>query len=315
MSLLLVIGATGTLGRQIVRSALKEGYKVRCLVRNFNNTAFLQEWGANTIWGNLCQPDSLYPALTGVRAVIDAATTRPADYSGLNVYQLDFIAKKNLIEAAKAMKIEKFIFFSILYAEKYPEVPLMRIKSSTELLLKESGLNFTIFKLCGFFQGLIKQYAIPILDQQVVWVAGELTPIAYFDTRDIAKFTMKALLISNKNKQTFALVGKQAWNSSDIIRLCERLSGQKAKINRIPLSFLLLTKKTSRFFEWSWNVADRLAFTEILVNGKPFTTNINETYKTFELEETSTTYLENYLQEYFACILKILKQIKKTNNV
>ncbi|MFN6571064.1 3-beta hydroxysteroid dehydrogenase [Nostoc minutum NIES-26] len=309
---LLIVGATGTLGRQVARRAIDEGYKVRCLVRSAKKAAFLKEWGAELVRGDLCDPQSLTGALEGVTAVIDAATSRATD--SLTIKQVDWDGQVALIQAAKAASIERFIFFSILDADKYPEVPLMEIKRCTELFLAESGINYTILRLAGFMQGLIGQYGIPILEGQPVWVTGNSSPIAYMDTQDIAKFAIRALSVPETEKQAFPVVGTRAWSAEEIISLCERLSGKEARITRMPINLLRSVRRIIRFFQWGWNVADRLEFTEVLASGKPLNAPMDEVYKVFGLDQQQTTTLESYLQEYFSRIMKKLKELDYEKN-
>lgn len=308
---LLIVGATGTLGRQVARHAIDRGYEVRCLVRSFNRATFLKEWGAEVVRGNLCAPNTLKPSLEGIDAVIDAATARPTD--SLSMRQVDWEGKVNLIQAAQAAQVKRFIFFSILNADRYPDVPLMEIKRCTELFLAESGLNYTTLKLCGFLQGLIGQYAIPILDNQPIWVTGQTAPIAYMDTQDIAKFAVRALEVPETENQTFPVVGNRAWNADEIIQLCERLSGKNARVTRPPLALLRTVQRVARFFQWGQDIADRLAFAEVLATGQPLTASMDETYETFGIDPEETTTLEAYLREYFSRIMKKLKELDYEN--
>ncbi len=309
---LLVVGATGTLGRQVARQALDEDHEVRCLVRNPNKAIFLKEWGAEIVKGDLCDRSTLAPALKGVDAVIDAATARVTD--NLSVKEVDWIGKVNLIQATKAAGIERYIFFSILNADKYPEVPLMNIKRCTEIFLAESGLNYTVLQLAGFMQGLISQYAIPILEEQVVWVTGESTPIAYMNTQDIAKFAIRALSVSATEKKTFPVVGTKAWGAYEIMNLCENLTGKNSRISRVSLTVLGLMRRITRFCEWGQNTADRLTFAEVLASGKPLNAPMEDVYATFGLDPQETTTLEEYMQEYFSRIMKKLKEIDYEKN-
>ncbi|CDM95776.1 MAG: SDR family oxidoreductase [Limnospira sp. PMC 1291.21] len=305
---LLIVGATGTLGRQIARRALDEGYQVRCLARSYKKAAFLKEWGAELVPGNLCDPETLKPALEGVKVVIDAATARPTD--SLSIKDVDWKGKVALIQAAKAAGVERFVFFSFLDAEKYTQVPLLEIKRCTEKFLAESGLKYTILRPCGFLQGLIGQFAIPILDGQSVWVPGVSSPIAYMDTQDIAKITIRALSVPEAENKTFPVVGSRAWTADEIIRLCERLSGKQARVTRTPNSIVRIVRKVTRFFQWSLNISDRLAFVEVLATGQPLKASMDETYQILGINPEENTTLESYLQEYFGRIMKKLKELE-----
>jgi uncharacterized protein YbjT (DUF2867 family) len=276
-------------------------------VRSFKRAAFLKEWGAELVGGNLCNPETLPAAFDGVTAVIDAATARATD--SLSIKEVDWDGKLALMEAAKTVGVERYIFFSILDAHKYPEVPLMEIKRCNEAVLAESGLNYTILRLAGFMQGLIGQYAIPILDNQAVWMTGEVAPIAYMNTQDIAKFAIRSLSVPETENKSFPVVGTRGWSGDEIVQLCERLSGKEAKIIRSPLALLRTVRKIARFFQWSWNVADRLAFVEVLATGKSLTASMDEVYPVFGLDPKETTTLEGYMQEYFTRIMKKLKEL------
>ncbi len=309
---LLIVGATGTLGRQIARHALDKGYQVRCLVRNPRKAAFLKEWGAELVVGDLCDAPTLPPSLEGMEAIIDAAAARATD--SLSMKQVDWEGKVNLIQAAQKTGVNRYIFCSILNAEEHPEVPLMEIKRCTELFLEESGLDYTILRLCGFMQGIIGQYAIPMLDNQAVWITGESGPIAYMDTQDIAKFAIRALEVPETQQKTFPVVGPKAWKAEGIIQLCEGLSGKTVKIARVPLGLLRFLRRMTRFFQWTYNISDRLAFAEVLASGQPLDASMEEVYQTFGLDPKETTTLESYLQDYFSRILKKLKELDYEKN-
>jgi len=156
---------------------------------------------------------------------------------------------------------------------------------------------------------LISQYAIPILEKQSIWITGESTNINYIDTQDIAKFSLRSLALKETENQTFPLVGLKAWNSQEIIQLCERLSGQSAKVIRIPLGLLKLLKQVTGFFEWGINISERLAFAQVLATGDNFNSDMTEVYKVFEFDSNETMTLERYMQDYFGRILRRLKEL------
>lgn len=304
---LLVIGGTGTLGRQIVLQALTKGYQVRCLVRNFRKASFLKEWGAELVYGDLSKPETIPPCLKGITAIIDASTSRTDELNSLK--KVDWEGKLFLIQAAKAANIKRFIFFSTQNVERLQRIPLMRLKSKIENKLKEAGIPFTIFRLAGFYQGLLEQYAIPVLEELPIWVTNEKTQFSYMDSQDIAKFCLRALQLPETENKIFFLSGLKGWVSSEIIELCEQLAGQSAKIRQIPSFILKCVSYLFGYFEWGQNISDRLAFVDVLNVENNFSKSTFELYSLFKIEVNEIIELDDYFLEYFIRLLKRLRDI------
>ncbi|MEB3263626.1 MAG: NAD(P)H-binding protein [Synechococcus sp.] len=304
----LVVGGTGTLGRQIARRALDAGHQVRCMVRSPRKAAFLQEWGCELTRGDLLEPDSLDYALEGQEAVIDAATARASDPG--SAYDIDWSGKQNLFAACSRAGVKRLVFHSLLDAERHRGVPLMDIKACTEQWLEASDFDYTILRGVAFMQGLISQFAIPVLEGQTVWVSGIPTPIAYMNTQDVARFSVAALEHPETVRRAFPVVGPRAWTTGEITQLCERSCGKDARVFRVPPVLLQLMQGVASFFEASLNVAERLAFAEVTGGGRALDAPMEESYAAFGLEEAETTRLEDYLKEYYDTILKRLREME-----
>tara|TARA_B100001175_G_scaffold42185_1_gene31460 strand:+ start:421 stop:1392 length:972 start_codon:yes stop_codon:yes gene_type:complete len=304
----LVVGGTGTLGRQIARRALDDGHQVRCMVRTPRKAAFLQEWGCELTRGNLLEPDSLDYALDGVDAVIDAATSRPDDPK--SIYITDWDGKVNLLRACERAEVKRFVFLSLLGAHRHRSVPLMDIKACTENLLESSDFDYTILQVAAFMQGVISQFAIPVLESQTVWVSGSPTAIAYMNTQDVARFAVAALDRPETIRNSFPVVGPKAWNSGELVQFCERCSDKSARVFRMGPAPILALKAIASFFEPAVNVAERLAFAEVTGSGQSLDAPMDSTYAAFGLDSSETTEMESYLREYYDTILKRLREME-----
>jgi len=305
----LVVGGTGTLGRQIARRALDQGHHVRCMVRSPRKAAFLQEWGCELTRGDLLEPASLDYALEGQDAVLDAATARATDSA--SAYDIDWIGQQNLFAASQRAGLKRLVFLSLLEAPLYRDVALMDIKACTEQFLEASDFDYTILRCVGFMQGLISQFAIPVLESQTVWVSGSPTPIAYMNTQDVARFAVAALEHPETTiRRAFPVVGPKAWTTGEITQLCERYSGRSARTVRVPPAVLRFMQGLTSFFEASLNVSERLAFSDVMGGGRPLDAPMAESYAAFGLDPAETTGLEGYLKEYYDTILRRLRDLE-----
>ena len=185
----------------------------------------------------------------------------------------------------------------------------MNIKYCTEELLASSSLDYTILQGVAFMQGVIGQFAIPILNNEPVWISGNPTDIAYMNTQDIARFAIAALESPKTIKRSFPIVGPKAWSAKELVDLCEKYSEKKARVLKVSPTIISIAQSVVSFFESTLNVAERLSFSELSGSGGKLDAPMEDTYSAFGLNQADSTTMEDYIKEYYGVILKRLKDI------
>src|SRR5206468_7694154 len=144
--MILVAGATGVLGSEIVRRLLAKGENVKAIVRSTSNpdaVAALKKAGAETVVADLKDPSSLDVACKGVDAVISGVTAVTTAKEGDSFAATDGRGNKKLVDAAVKAGVIKFVFVSF-DAKFSPAAPLADAKVDAEQHLKDSGMDYTI---------------------------------------------------------------------------------------------------------------------------------------------------------------------------
>ena len=140
---LLLTGATGTIGLPLLRRLTAEGVPVRCLVRDPRRLGS-QRVRVQIALSDLADPFSFRHALRGVDTVVHLAAPIRDQPAG-SIEELGGMAAWRLVRAAELAGVERFIFFSTLGASPRSRARLLRAKALAEKALLESSLSATVF--------------------------------------------------------------------------------------------------------------------------------------------------------------------------
>jgi NADH dehydrogenase len=140
---LLLTGATGTVGLSLLRRLTAAGIPVRCLVRDPRRLG-AQRVKVQITLGDLADPFSFRHALRGVDTVVHLAAAIRDQPAG-SIEEVAGIAAWRLVRAAEQAGVERFVFFSTLGASTRSGARLLRAKAIAERALVESSLTYTVF--------------------------------------------------------------------------------------------------------------------------------------------------------------------------
>jgi uncharacterized protein YbjT (DUF2867 family) len=141
---ILLTGATGTVGSALLRRLTAEGPPVRALVRDQRRLGD-QRVRVQIALGDLANPPSFRNALRGVDTVVHlAASIR--DQPRASIEELNSLATLRLVRASERAGVDRFVFFSALNAAHHSRTRFFRAKALAEEAVEASSLETTIFR-------------------------------------------------------------------------------------------------------------------------------------------------------------------------
>jgi uncharacterized protein YbjT (DUF2867 family) len=250
MAVLLVVGATGQLGRAIVWRLSEDGVPVRALVRPTSNMTVLLGSGAEFVRGDLRDAESLRNACRGCDAVITTATSVR---SGFDLERIDREGNLNLIEAAKRESVGHFVFTSTIGADATDAPRIFRNKRFIEERLIASGLHYTILRPAGFMENLIPLIRWARRTGIAVVPRPGTTQTSYIAIRDIAEMVRLVLASTPARDSTIEFGGPEDLSMLDCMTLLEGMLGRRLRLVRVPLAPLRWIGRMARPFNQALN--------------------------------------------------------------
>ncbi|HJU72771.1 MAG TPA: SDR family oxidoreductase [Gemmatimonadaceae bacterium] len=233
----LVAGATGVLGTEIVRRLCLLGHTVRALVRGTSSpekVSRLEQLGASVVQGDLKDSASLTTACRGVQAVISTVSIIGTAQPGDSFNATDNAGTKNLIDAARAEGAQHFVFISF-DTTVVPDCPLTRAKQDVEDHLTRSGLTYTILHPSLFMESWLGPYlfADPNAGTAKVYGAGT-KKIRYIAMANVAELAVQSLTVPQARNAAIPFGGPEELSQRDALRIFEEVYGKPFAVTEVP---------------------------------------------------------------------------------
>lgn len=195
--MILVTGATGTVGGDVVRLLSQKGVVARALVRNPQKARKLP--GIRWVTGDLARPETLPDAFEGADTLFLIST----------ISEDTVELQHNGIAAARQAGVKHVVKLSAFGATDHSLAPICRWHYQIEQEMQASGMDWTILRPHHFMQNLLTQTQYIINDGVVYSPSGD-GKIPYIDARDIAAVAAVTLTQSGHGGKKYVITGSEA---------------------------------------------------------------------------------------------------------
>jgi uncharacterized protein YbjT (DUF2867 family) len=245
--MILLTGATGTIGSALLRRLTGKGEPVRCLVRDPRRLGD-HRVRVQIALGDLTNPPSFRHALRGVDTVVHlAAAIRDEPHASIE--ELNAVATLRLVRAAERAGARRFVYFSAMGARHHSRTRFFRAKALARQAVEASALETMVFSPSIVYTPgdpwltLLERFsylpAIPVSGSgraryQPIWA------------EDVADCVVAALMASGPRRRSFDLAGPETLSYDDIVRVAMRPTGRRRRLLHVPLPLVRLSLRALR---------------------------------------------------------------------
>lgn len=253
---IVLAGAYGNLGSDIFRALLAAGHEVVAADMIERDLGLTGNFTFKKL--DVTKPEALKGLCDGADAVITTVGLTKTSATLTN-YDIDYHGNLNLLNEAKAAGVKKFVYISVLKADKAPKVPMLHAKYLMEEELKKSGIDYVIYRPTGYFYDIVKVFK-PMIEKGEVTLLGKAPVRAnVIDTPDFADYIVSHL---DDRNQTVSIGGTETYTYEEIANMCFAAAGKTPVVKRAPvflfdvLAFVNKLKKNGkeaiiRFSKWT----------------------------------------------------------------
>lgn len=235
MDTILVTGATGTVGSEVVKQLASssrsfEHHILKAGVHSLNKADQLkQDKRFEIVSMDYCNPETISNALQGVDKLFWLTSLAP------NAMQIS----SNLIKEAKQNNVKHIVKLSVMGADVEPPITITQLHRYEEKIIEGSGIPFTFLRPVGFMQNFINFFGQTIKNQNAFYLPAGDGKVSFIDVRDIASVAVKILLSNNDGYnqhmgKAYSLTGDELLTYRQAAELLSEEVGKK--INYVNIS-------------------------------------------------------------------------------
>lgn len=237
--MILVTGATGKVGQQLISALRAKGAAFKALARSEASAQALRDQGVEPVRGDLSDPASLASAVKGVERLF-LLSSAPR-FESLEI---------GALKAALGAGVKKVVKLSALGVSLDSSSPLLRAHARVEQFLEDSSVPFTVLRPTFFTQNWVAFYSHAIKAGQPIYSNSGSAGLGWVDTRDIAAVAAAALLEDGHEGFIYDLTGPESLSYGEVAGLLGKLLGRQVDYVAVPDAAAFQAMKGMGFDPW-----------------------------------------------------------------